>query len=331
MEYKFIGKTGVKVSALCFGTMSFGGDADKTTSQALFHRCREAGINFFDCANVYQAGTAEEILGELVAACRDEIVLTSKVYFSMGKDINAGGASRRHITGSVEASLKRLKTDHLDFYFIHHFDADTPLEETLRALDDLVRRGKILYPAASNFAAWQVAKALGISAQAGLARFECIQPMYNLVKRQAEVEILPMALSENLGVIPYSPLGGGLLSGKYGTSRRPASGRLIDNKMYRARYGTDWTYDVAERFSDFAKAHGFTPASLAVAWVAGHPAVTAPIIGARNLTQLEDSLKSLDIKLTPELRGEISALSPEPPLATDREEERTSDGFMRRL
>ena len=331
MEYKFIGKTGVKVSALCFGTMSFGGDADKATSQALFHRCREIGINFFDCANVYQTGGAEEILGELVAPCRDEIVLTSKVYFSMGKDINAGGASRRHITASVEASLKRLKTDHLDFYFIHHFDADTPLEETLRALDDLVRRGKILYPAASNFAAWQVAKALGISAQAGLARFECIQPMYNLVKRQAEVEILPMALSENLGVIPYSPLGGGMLSGKYGTSRRPASGRLIENKMYRARYGTDWTYDVAERFTDFAKAHGFTPASLAVAWVAGHPAVTAPIIGARNLTQLEDSLRAVEIKLTPELRAEISALSPEPPLATDREEERTSDGFMRRL
>ncbi|MGD0805980.1 MAG: aldo/keto reductase [Anaerolineales bacterium] len=331
MEYKFIGKTGVRVSALCFGTMSFGGDADKATSQALFYRCREAGINFFDCANVYQAGVAEEILGELIATCRDEVVLTSKVYFSTGEDVNAGGASRRHITASVEASLKRLKTDHLDFYFIHHFDADTPLEETLRALDDLVRRGKILYPAASNFAAWQVAKALGISAQAGLARFECIQPMYNLVKRQAEVEILPMALSENLGVIPYSPLGGGLLSGKYGTSRKPASGRLIDNKMYRARYGTDWTYDVAERFSDFAQSHGFTPASLAVAWVAGHPAVTAPIIGARNLTQLEDSLKALEIKLTLELRAEISALSPEPPLATDREEERTSDGFVRRL
>jgi aryl-alcohol dehydrogenase-like predicted oxidoreductase len=241
-----------------------------------------------------------------------------------------GGASRRHITASVEASLKRLKTDHLDFYFIHRFDADTPLEETLRALDDLVRRGKILYPAASNFAAWQVAKALGISAKAGWARFECIQPMYNLVKRQAEVEILPMAMSETLGVITYSPLGGGLLTGKYGSSRRPATGRLIDNKMYRARY-TDWAYDVAERFTDFAQSHGFTPASLAVAWVPGHPAVTAPIIGARNLTQLEDSLRAVEIKLTPELRAEISALSPEPPLATDREEERTSDGFMRRL
>lgn len=331
MEYKLIGRTGVKVSPLCFGTMSFGGDADKATSQALFHRCREAGVNFFDCADVYQAGAAEEILGELVAPCRDELVLTSKVFFPTGEDVNARGASRRHITASIEASLKRLKTDHLDFYFIHHFDDDTPLEETLRAMDDLVRWGKILYPAASNFAAWQVAKALGISARTGWARLECIQPMYNLVKRQAEAEILPMALSEMLGVIPYSPLGGGLLTGKYGTSRRPASGRLIENKMYRARYAADWTYDVAERFSDFAQARGFTPASLAVAWVAGHPAVTAPIIGARNLTQLEDSLKALEIKLTPELRAEISALSPEPPLATDREEERTPDTFVRRL
>ena len=164
MEYKLIGRTGVKVSPLCFGTMSFGGDADKATSQALFHRCREAGINFFDCADVYQAGAAEEILGELVAPCRNELVLTSKVFFPTGEDVNARGASRRHITASIEASLKRLKTDHLDFYFIHHFDADTPLEETLRAMDDLVRWGKILYPAASNFAAWQVAKALGISA-----------------------------------------------------------------------------------------------------------------------------------------------------------------------
>jgi len=331
MEYRLIGKTGVKVSGLCFGTMSFGGDADKATSQALFHRCREAGVNFFDCANAYQAGAAEEILGELVSTCRDEVILTSKVYFPIGEDINARGASRRHIVASVEASLKRLKTDHLDFYFIHHFDVDTPLEETLRALDDLVRWGKILYPAASNFAAWQVAKALGISAKAGWARFECIQPMYNLVKRQAEVEILPMAMSETLGVITYSPLGGGLLTGKYGTSRRPAAGRLIENKMYRVRYAPDWIYDVAQRFTDFAKAHGFTPASLAVAWVAGHPAVTAPIIGARNLTQLDDSLKALEIKLTPELRAEISALSPKPPLATDREEERTSDGSMRRL
>lgn len=322
MNYKPLGRTGVSVSTLCFGTMSFGGDADEPTSAALFNRCREAGINFFDCANGYAGGRSEEILGRLIAPCRDEVVVTSKVYFPTGTDINARGASRRHIRAAVEASLRRLNTDYLDVYFIHHFDDATPIEETLRALDDLVRAGKILYPAASNFAAWQVAKALGVSAREGLARFECIQPMYNLTKRQAEVELLPMAQSEQVGVISYSPLGGGLLSGKYGAGRKPDSGRLLENKMYQVRYGDELYYDIAERFTGFASERGFHPASLAVAWVASHPAITAPIIGARNLAQLEDSLKSLDIPMTPELRAEISALSPEPPPATDRNEER---------
>jgi aryl-alcohol dehydrogenase-like predicted oxidoreductase len=323
MEYRFLGNTGVKVSALCFGTMSFGGDADEETSAAMFRRCREAGINFFDCADAYQGGRAEEILGRLMAGSRDELVITSKVFFPMDSDVNARGASRRHIMAAVEASLKRLNTDRLDLYFIHRFDDYTPLEETLRALDDLVSQGKILYPAASNFAAWQVALALGISAKEGWARFACLQPMYNLVKRQAEVEILPLAQSQNLGVIPYSPLGSGLLSGKYGPAQRPAAGRLVDNKIYQTRYGGEWVYEVAGRFADFAGEHGFEPAALAVAWVASHPAVTAPIIGARNLTQLEGSLKALEIKMTPELRAEVSALSPEPPPATDRNEERT--------
>lgn len=322
MEYKLLGKTGVKVSTLCFGTMSFGGDADEQTSAAMFNRCREVGINFFDCANVYAKGRSEEILGKLIASCRDEVVITSKVYGSTGPDLNARGASRRHIRTAVEASLKRLNTDYLDVYFLHHFDQEAALEETLRALDDLVRDGKILYPAASNFAAWQVAKALGVSARQGWARFECLQPMYNLVKRQAEVEILPMAQSETLGVIPYSPLGGGLLTGKYGASQRPDSGRLVENQMYQKRYREGLYYDVAERFTNFARERGWAPASLAVAWVASHPAVTAPIIGARNLEQLEGSLNALEIKMTPELRAEISDLSPEPPPATDRTEER---------
>jgi aryl-alcohol dehydrogenase-like predicted oxidoreductase len=223
---------------------------------------------------------------------------------------------------AVEASLKRLQTDYLDFYFIHRFDPDTPLESTLRALDDLVQQGKILYPAVSNFAAWQIAKALGISAKEGYARFECIQPMYNLVKRQAEVEILPLAQSEKLGVITYSPLGGGLLTGKYGVSRQPESGRILQNESYKIRYGERWFYETAEQFVNLAKELGLEPASLAVAWVAAHPAVTAPIIGARNLTQLEGSLKSLEVEMTPELYAKISALSPTPPPATDRTEER---------
>ncbi len=323
MDYRMLGNTGVRVSNLCFGTMSFGGEADEVTSAALFHRCREVGINFFDCANRYQWGRSEEILGTLIADCRDEVVITSKVYFPMGQDINARGASRRQITKEVEGSLRRLNSDRIDLYFIHHFDDDTPIEETLRALDALVEQGKILYPAASNFAAWQVAKALGISAREGWARFECIQPMYNLVKRQAEVELLPMAQSEKLGVIPYSPLGAGLLTGKYSASLQPESGRLMENKTYQTRYGAAWMYETAGQFTKLAKQHGFDPAGLAVAWVAAHPAVTAPIIGARNLEQLSGSLSALDIEMTPELYQEIAALSPEPPLATDRNDERT--------
>ncbi|MBN1977493.1 MAG: aldo/keto reductase, partial [Anaerolineae bacterium] len=164
MEYRVLGKTGVKVSQLCFGTMSFGSTADEETSAAMFHRCREAGINFFDCANVYSAGRAEEILGKLIADCRDELVITTKVASSAGDDVNASGLSRRHILMAVEDSLRRLGTDRIDVYFFHKFDDDTPIEESLRAADDLVCQGKILYPAVSNWAAWQIAKALGISA-----------------------------------------------------------------------------------------------------------------------------------------------------------------------
>ena len=331
MKYKLLGSTGVKVSELCFGTMSFGGNADEATSAAMFHRCRDAGINFFDCANVYQRGRAEEILGSLIADCREEVVITTKAHFPMGDDVNARGSTRKHLMRAVEDSLKRLNTDYIDVYFMHRFDDDTPLEETLRALDDMVEQGKILYPAASNFAAWQVAKALGISAREGWSPFACLQPMYNLVKRQAEVEILPLALSEGLGVIPYSPLGGGLLTGKYGVGRKPAHGRLVENAMYQTRYGAEWVYRVAEDFTAFAQERGYSPVALAVAWVGSHPAVTAPIIGARNLEQLEGSLASVEIEMTPELRAEISALSPEPPPATDRNEEQSAFNFAARL
>jgi aryl-alcohol dehydrogenase-like predicted oxidoreductase len=323
VKYKLLGQTGIKVSELCFGTMSFGGDADEKTSGALFNRCREAGINFFDCANVYAGGRSEEILGKLIADCRGEVIVTSKGFAQMGSDMNARGASRRNLHLSVEASLKRLNTDYLDVYFVHQFDDDVPLDQTLRALDDLVKAGKILYPAASNFASWQYAEALGISAQEGLARFEVIQPMYNLTKRQAEVEILPMAKSNHLGVISYSPLGAGLLTGKYGKTLRPDSGRLTDNQMYQKRYHDALNYDIAEGFANFARERDLDPASLAVAWVAGHPAITAPIIGARNVEQLDGSLKSVEIEMTPELYSEISALSPEPPVATDRAEDKT--------
>ena len=321
MDYRILGRTGVKVSPLCFGTMSFGDIADEAESARMFQRCRELGINFFDCANTYAGGRSEEILGDLIADCRDEIVLTTKVVSQTGDDINAGGASRRHIQLAVEDSLRRLKTDRIDVYFLHHYDADTPIDEMLRALDDLVRQGKILYPAVSNWAAWQVAKAQGIAARQRLARIECLQPMYNLVKRQAEVEILPMAAQEGIGVIPYSPLGGGLLTGKYTPERSPDEGRLVVNAMYSKRYGVADYYRTAVDFAQHARERGLQPATLAVAWVMAHPGVTAPIIGARNLAQLEASLAALDVDLTPDWYAEISALSPSPPPAHDRLDE----------
>ena len=323
MEYRVLGRTGVKVSQLCFGTMSFGSTADEEASAAMFHLCREAGINFFDCANVYAAGRSEEILGKLIADCRDDLVITTKVASAAGDDVNASGLSRRHILMAVEDSLRRLGTDRIDVYFFHKFDADTPIEESLRAVDDLVRQGKILYPAVSNWAAWQIAKALGISAREGLARFECVQPMYSLAKRQAEVEILPLAQAEQMGVIPYSPLGGGLLTGKYGVGKRPESGRLVENQMYIKRYSLEQYYETAERFTAHAKERGVHPATLAVAWVMSHPAITAPIIGARSVEQLESSLAAVEVEMTDEWRAEISALSVEPPPATDRLEEKS--------
>ena len=320
MKYRTVGKTGVQVSSLCFGTMSFGGNADEETSKAMFQRCREVGINFFDTANVYSQGRSEEILGECLADCRDEMVITTKVFYPMGKDINARGLSRRHIMREVENSLRRLKTDRIDFYFVHLFDENTPMEETLRALDDLQAQGKILYPAVSNWAAWQIAKALGISVKEQLARFELLQPMYNLVKRQAEVEILPLAVSEQLGVISYSPLGGGLLTGKYGVKKRPGQGRLVEEQRYTARYADEMNFVVADRFTTYAAEHGMHPATLAVAWVMSNPAITAPIIGARNVEQLEPSLAALDVDMTPQWRNEISSLSVTPAPATDRAE-----------
>ena len=321
MEYVLLGNTGVKVSQLCFGTMSFGGDADETTSAAMFKACRDAGINFFDCANVYQRGVAETILGKLMQGQRDELIITTKGHGAMSGDVNAQGNNRRQLVRMVEDSLRRLGTDRIDVYFLHQMDPDTPLEDSMRALDDLVEQGKILYPALSNHAAWQVEKALGISALRGWAPVRVLQPMYNLVKRQAEVEILPMAQAEQLGVISYSPLGGGLLTGKYGVGKRPESGRIVQQRAYALRYGQEWVYQVADDFVAFAKQRGYDPVSLAVAWVGAHPAITAPIIGARNLEQLAGSLASVDIDMTPDLRAEISALSPTPPPATDRSEQ----------
>jgi aryl-alcohol dehydrogenase-like predicted oxidoreductase len=331
MEYTWMGRTGVRVSRLAFGTMSFGGAADETQSAALFHRCRDAGINLFDCADVYNGGRSEEILGRLVADCRDALVLTTKAFFPTGQDVNARGASRYHLVRAVEASLRRLQTDRIDVFFLHRFDDNAGLDETLRAVEDLVRQGKILYPAASNFAAWETMKALGIQDKRGQQPIAALQPMYNLAKRQVEVEILPMAMSEGLAVFPYGPLGGGLLSGRYSAKARPDGGRLVDNAMYQSRYADPRYYQLAEDFSSIAADIGTHPVSLAVAWVAAHPAVTAPLLGARDVDQLEPALAALEVPMDAALYARVSALSPTPAPATDRNEETTNANYGARL
>ncbi|MEX0638449.1 MAG: aldo/keto reductase, partial [Burkholderiales bacterium] len=289
MKTKPLGRTGVQVSELCFGTMSFGGDADEATSAQMYKACRDAGINFYDCADQYNKGKSEEILGRLMKGHREDLVITTKCYNPVTEDVNDRGTSRRHVTRAVEASLKRLQTDRVEVFFLHQFDKLTPLEESVRALEDLVRSGKVLYPAVSNWSAWQTQRAVDLQERHNWARLQVTQPMYNLVKRQAEVEILPMAQANGIGVIPYSPGAAGLLSGKYSGS---GNGRLKTNKMYEARYGEAWMFEVAEKFVAFCKQKGLHPVSTAVAWVGAHPAITAPIIGARNLEQLKDSLNA---------------------------------------
>ena len=321
MQYNLLGNTGLQVSELCFGTMSFGGDADETESAKMYAACRDKGINFFDCADAYSNGKSEEILGRLIKDHRDELIVTSKCFINIKGDRNSAGANRRHILSAVEDSLKRMGTDRLDVLFMHRWDNTVPLEETLRALEKLVSDGKVMHLGASNYSAWQIAKALGISERNNWPRFDVIQPMYSLVKRQVEVEILPFAQEENLGVITYSPVGGGLLSGKYTKENRPANARISTNKEYASRYKEDWVYEVAENFSALAKEKGVHPVSLAVRWASHNPAVTCPIIGARNLEQLQPSLASTEIEMTDALYAEISALSRTPPPATDRLEE----------
>ena len=331
MNTVLLGRTGVRVSPLAFGTMSFGGWADEETSAALYARCRDVGINHFDCADVYNEGRSEEMLGRFVREHRDQVVIATKAYFPTGDGPNDRGSSRFHLVRAVESSLRRLATDRIDIFYLHRWDDNTDVRESLRALDDLVRQGKILYPALSNVAAWQAAVAVGLCEANGWARPVCIQPMYNLAKRQAEVEILPMALSEGLGVIPYSPLGGGLLSGKYGEAVRPTAGRLIESDMYSTRYGAPVNYEIAERLSSVAGKLGVHPAALAIAWVASHPAVTAPLLGARSVEQLDACLGALKIEISPEQRREIDALSPAPAPATDRNEEASAANYAAAL
>jgi len=316
LEYRLLGRTGVRVSSLCLGTMTFGNEADEAASRAIMDRCLDAGINFLDTANVYNKGRTEEIVGKWLEGRRDEIVLATKAYFPVGDGPLQRGASRRHLMREAEASLRRLRTDWLDIFYIHHWDNDTALEESLGALDTLIQQGKVFHGAVSNFSAWQTMKILATADRMGVPRPAVIQPMYNLLKRTAEIEILPMAAAEGLGVCPYSPIAAGLLTGKYAQGR---GGRIKDSSMYAERYRDEQNHAIAAAFAGHAREQGHAPSALAVAWVASHPAVTSAIIGARSPEQLEETLGAADIALSEADREAISALSPAPPLATDRE------------
>lgn len=331
MQTRYLGKTGVAVSKLAFGTMSFGAEADDAESGRLYTRARDAGINLFDTADVYSRGRSEEILGRLIVGEREQLVLATKASFPMSSDVNDCGASRYHIVRACEASLRRLGTDRIDIYYLHRYDPRTSLEEALRGLEQLVRDGKILYPALSNYAAWQTQRAVDLQEQRGYVKTACIQPMYNLLKRQAEVELLPMARENGLGVFPYSPLAAGILTGKYAdTQTRVEAGRMLTSKNYQKRYEQADSQTVAQGLLEIAQRLGVTATALAIAWVAAHPGVTAPLLGARNVAQLEGALSAADLTISPELYAEISALTAAPAPATDRTDDGTEVDLWRR-
>ena len=316
MEYKRLGMTGVQVSEVCLGTMTFGNESDEETSRALMAEAFDRGINFFDSAHNYNKGLTEKIVGRWIGPHRDEIILTSKVFFPSDGGMNDQGISRRNLLAAVEKSLKRLQTDRIDLLYLHHWDEHVPIEESLRALNTLIEQGKVIYAGLSNFAAWQMMKAVDLAQMRNFAPISCIQPMYSLVKRQAEVEIVPMAAHERLAVVPYNAMGAGLLTGKY---LQGGTGRLDETEMYKQRYADPRYVEVTRRFVAFAAAKGIAPAPLAVAWVMSRPEVSSTLVGARNLEQFRETLQCLDIRLTAAERDEITALSIDPPHATDRE------------
>ncbi|SHF01401.1 Predicted oxidoreductase [Ruegeria intermedia] len=303
---------GAPVRGYAFGTMQFGGRADADQSREMFDACRAAGIRHFDTAYVYADGASETLLGQMIAPERDDLLIATKVGYT-------GGAGAANIESQFEISRARLGQDVIDLLYLHRFDPETDLAETMECFARLKQAGKIRYVGLSNFAAWQVMKAARVAAQFDLT-IDALQPMYNLVKRQAEVEILPMCSDQGIAVFSYSPLGGGLLTGKYA---RGGGGRLAEDERYASRYGAGWMAEAATRLAELAAEIGVDPATLAVAWVAASPYHPMPIISARNAEQLAPSLAALSHELSPELYQTITSFSPTPPPATDRLEEQT--------
>lgn len=302
MRYKKMGRTGLKVSELCLGAMTLGGQADEETSFAIMNKAVEAGCNFFDTANVYIEGRSEQIVGRWLKGRRESVVLATKARAKVGEGPNDQGVSRKHIMKAVEDSLRRLQTDYVDLYQVHSWDPDTPIEETLRALDDLVRQGKVRYIGCSNFAAWQLCKALWVSDARNLARFDCIQPRYNLIYRDIEQELLPLCASEGVGVIVYNPLAGGFLTGKYTRDQEPPAGTrfALRRDVYWNRYWHDKQFDAVDRLQEIASSHGKGIVPFSVAWSVQHSAVTSAIVGATSVGQLQESAAGFDLTLSKE-------------------------------
>jgi aryl-alcohol dehydrogenase-like predicted oxidoreductase len=322
MRHVRLGRTGLQVSRLCLGTMTFGLQCDERASAAILDRAAAGGITFLDAADVYPlggsfdtVGRTEEILGRWLDGRRHDVVVATKCAGVMSARRWDRGASRKHILDAIEGSLRRLRTDYVDLYQIHHPDPETPMDETLRALDDVVRAGKARYIGCSNYPAWQAARALGRSEALGLTRFDSVQPRYNLLFRPIERELLPLCEAEGIAVIPYNPLAGGFLSGKHRQGTAPTAGTRFTlgtaAQRYQARYWHDREFATVEALRPLAAAAGMSMAQMAVAWVLAHPAITAPIIGASRPEQLDDVLAAADKGLDGGLKASLDELTHE--------------------
>jgi aryl-alcohol dehydrogenase-like predicted oxidoreductase len=322
MHHVRLGRTGLPVSRLCLGTMTFGLQCDEKTSFAILDRAASGGITFLDTSDVYPVGgnletvgRTEEIIGRWLEGRRQDFVVATKCFGAMGPRPWDQGLSRKHILDAIDASLRRLRTDYVDLYQLHHPDPHTPIDESLRALDDVVRAGKARYVGCSNYFAYQVARALGRSELLGLLRFECVQPRYNLLFRQVERELFPLCEEDGLGVIPYNPIAGGLLSGKHRREAGPAPGTRFTHPTagarYRERYWHDRELDTVEALRPLAAEAGLSMAQMAIAWVLANPVITSPIVGASRPEQLDDALAAVDKGLDAGLKARLDDLTRE--------------------
>jgi aryl-alcohol dehydrogenase-like predicted oxidoreductase len=310
MEYRRMGRSGLKVSEVCLGTMTFGRGADEVESGRMVAAALDAGVNFFDTADGYNNGLAETMLGSILAGRRREAVVATKFFNPMGGGPNDSGMSRLHIMQAIEDSLRRLKTDYVDLYYVHHVDIQTPLEEMLRALDDLVRQGKVLYTACSNYEAWRLMEALWISDSNRWSRFDCYQPQYSLVVRDIEQELVPVCELKGLGVVAWSPMAGGFLAGKYKPGERMVSGsRTAEGWALPDRFFAANSDQTLQTLLDVARALGRSPAQVALRWVLDRPFITSAIVGARNAGQLTETMGAVGWRLPDEARAQLDAVS----------------------